>query len=126
MTHAIWLLLALVILLPYAVWVLFLAIMSVYRAHLAGTLPLVTKRVAYPMIAIGFAFDWSLNWTWASVIFDELPKSRRELVTDRLKRYLAADGFDASHQTYRYRRAKLICETFLDRFDPSPKGHCAH
>lgn len=124
MTHALWLMLAWIILLPYTVWILFLAIMSVYRAHLAGTLPKMTKRFAYPLLAVGFAADWLLNWTWASVIFDELPQSHGELVTDRLKRYLAPGNNQHAYQTYRYRRAKLICDTFLDAFDPSPKGHC--
>lgn len=124
MTHALWLMLAWIILLPYTVWVLFLAIMSLYRAHLAGMLPKQTKPFAYPLVIIGFVADWALNWTWASAVFYELPQSRGELVTDRLKRYLAAGSFDAVNGTYRFRRAKLICETFLDRFDPSPKGHC--
>lgn len=124
MTHALWLVAAWIVLLPYTVWVLFLAIMSVYRAHLAGALPAVTKRFAYPLLVVGFVMDWLLNWTWAVVIFDEPPQSRGELVTDRLKRYMAPGSFDESNKTYRYRRAKLFCETFLDKFDPSPKGHC--
>ena len=125
MSPTLLLLLAWIVLLPYMVWVLFLAIMSLYRAHLAGRLPRQTKPFAYPLVVVGFVADWALNWTWASVVFDELPKSRKELVTDRLKRYMAAGSFDAVNQTYRYRRAKLFCKTFLDLFDPSPKGHCS-
>jgi hypothetical protein len=110
--------------LPYLLWVLYLASMSVYRAHLLGTLPLKARVLSYPLLIIAWVVDWLSNWTWAIAFFGEVPQSPGELVTTRLARYLNPVGHEATQQTYRYRRAKLICENLLDGFDPNPKGHC--
>jgi hypothetical protein len=114
----IWLML---LLLPYFVWVLYVLVMGFYRAHLRQGLNRLTLALALPWLVIGYAADWLLNWTWAVLVFDELPRSAKELVTDRLQRYMRPAGPDAQGQTYRYRRAKLICDTFLHPFD---ENHC--
>lgn len=109
------------LLLPYTVWLLYVLVMGFYKAHLGGRLSRFTYALALPWVAIGFAADWLLNWTWGIAVFDELPRSADELVTDRLQRYMDPNGYDAPRQTYRYRRAKLICQSLLHPFD---EHHC--
>lgn len=110
--------------LPYVLWVLYIATMYVYRLHLTDELGRVAFWLSMPFIGLAFVVDWLANWTWAVMVFDEIPRSKFELVTDRLKRYLDEREPDAKGHTYRYRRAKVLCEAILDRFDPSGK-HCS-
>ena len=102
----------------WALWYLYLIVIGLYRAKLAGKLSAASKVLGAPALIIGFVLDWLINWTIASAFFRELPKAPFELVTGRLTRYMA--GPDGSNK----RRAKLICEHLLDPFDPSG-NHCS-
>ena len=91
--------------------------MGMYRAKLAGRLTGTSLVLAYPAIIIAVVVDWITNWTIAAVVFWELPKSAKELVTQRLTRYIAEDT------GWRNRAASWICRSLLDLFDPTD-NHC--
>lgn len=61
--------------------------------------------------------DWVANWTIAAILFWQLPKTWKELVTDRLTRYLAYE------KGYKKTVADWLCTKLLDYFDPRGK-HC--
>lgn len=99
----------------YFVWILFLSIMCLATARAAGKLPMAAVRIAYPLLAIGYVSDFSLNVFVASWLFLEPP--RELLVTSRLTRHIKADA------GWRKRLATWICKNLLDWADP--KGcHC--
>ena len=101
----------------WAFWYLYVLVMGFYRAHLDGRLTKTAWVLAMPAIIAGFTFDLVANWTIATIVFMEPPRRPLELVTDRLKRYIAgAPGFQQD-------RALWVCNTLLDYFDPSGK-HC--
>ena len=97
-----------------AFYTLYLAIMSLYRGHRAGTLPLASKVLGYPILAIGLIVDVIMNVTLFSLIFAELP--REWLVTTRLKRHI-------KHTGYRGWLSRYICHNLLSPFDPTG-DHC--
>lgn len=98
-------------------WYLYVLVMGLYRAHLAGRLTKFTTALAIPALAIGYAVDILSQYTVATIVFRDLPESGEHLVTDRLKRYLAVG------KGSRFVKAKWICENLLDPFDPTGK-HC--
>jgi len=102
----------------WALWYLYLIVMGLYRAHLLGRLSMPAKVLGAPALAIGWALDWLINWTVAAAWFGEWPGAPFELVTGRLKRYLAGPpGRKQKH-------ARSVCRHLLDPFDPNPGGHC--
>ena len=103
----------------WALWYLYLIVMGLYRAHLLGRLSTPAKFLGAPALLVGYALDWFINFTIATVWFHELPHSVGELVTDRLQRYMK--GPPGRKQ----RNARSICAHLLDPFDPNPNGHCA-
>lgn len=101
-----------------ALFYLYVLVIGFYRAHLDGRLTKAAFILAIPAIVVGFALDWFVNMTIASVWFLALPEKPLELVTDRLKRYIREDADD-----WRGKHARLICEHLLDYFDPTGR-HC--
>lgn len=101
----------------YCGWLLYVMAMGFYRAYLDNRLSGVTLYLAFPAVAIGLLMDWLSNWTIATLLFWELPKSPNELVTTRLSRYVYSDS------GWRLKCAEWICHNLLDIFDPSGK-HC--
>jgi hypothetical protein len=99
----------------YVFWVLYLAIMGVYRAYLNNALTPVAKAMCLPLIVTGVLVDVIANVTIATVVFMQLPT--QWLVTQRLSFYLKFSA-DWRHDT-----AKFVCENLLDVFDPTGK-HC--
>lgn len=97
-----------------AFYTLYLAIMSLYRSHKAGTLPLASKILGYPILAVGLLVDFIMNVTLFSLFFFECPKEW--LVTARLKRHINQSG-------YRGWLARYICHNLLSPFDPTG-SHC--
>lgn len=102
-------------------WYLYVLVMGLYRAWLAGHIRQwsFVWWCALPALIVGYAVDLVSNWTVAALWFMELPKQPLELVTDRLSRYLRADypvGIRKHH-------ARIICSTLLDYFDPAG-SHC--
>jgi hypothetical protein len=95
-------------------YTLYLAIMSLYRGYLDNTLPVASKVLGYPILAIGLAVDVVMNITLFSIIFAEIPK--QWLVTTRLKKHIKKSG-------YRGWLARFICHNLLSPFDPT-NDHC--
>ena len=106
---------ALLVLSPWCLWALYIMVMGVYRAHLDKRLTPVTKVLAAPWVALGFAIDVLVNVTFASVVFLEPPWEL--LVTSRLQRHIQATT------GWRHRLATWICDRLLDVFDPTG-NHC--
>lgn len=99
----------------YALWVLYLAIMTLKRAQAYAPLPVWALRFGYPVLAVGYLMDFLANALVLTVILLELP--RELLVTARLSRHIKAGT------GYRAAVAAWICSQLLDRFDPSG-CHC--
>jgi hypothetical protein len=96
-------------------WVLYLAIMALSTARRAGKLPAAAKRCAYPLLAVGYLWDFLVNVLVCTPLFVELP--REALVTSRVSRHKRAGS------GWRYSIANWMCKNLLDPFDP--KGcHC--
>ena len=100
----------------WAFWGLYVLIMGLYRAKLAGRLNKYMRWLAAPYLAIGIAVDFMANVTIFALLFAELP--REWLVTKRLARHMR------SGSGWRHRVARAICTKLLDVFDPSG-SHCA-
>jgi len=101
----------------YLFWVLYVAIMGAYRAHLDGRLIGFAKVLAYPLVIVGFVTDALCHYTLATILFADLPEKKEYLVTSRLQRYIS------NKEGWRYKVAKYICDNLLDIFDPRGE-HC--
>ena len=99
----------------YALWVLFLAVMSLKRAYDDKTLSKPALIVGYPLLVVGLLIDFFVNVTVATLVLLEPP--REFTVSDRLSRL--AKGCKG----WRKDGACWFCQHFLDVFDPSGK-HC--
>lgn len=96
----------------YVLWVLFLAVMALYAVW--RTLPIVTKVLAVPAVAVAVVMDIGLNLI-ATIPFIDLP---HELTfSQRMGRYL-------NNPSWRTPIAKWICANLLDPFQTG--GHCRH
>ncbi len=98
----------------YAFWVLYLAIMSLYRAHLNNKLTKLGYVLGSPLLIVGLVIDFIMNLTIFTVLFFELPKEW--LVTKRLQRHIRRSG-------WRFKLANFICEHMLNFADPTG-NHC--
>ena len=99
----------------YALWLFYLAVMSLHRAQLAGTLSKPALYFGYPILAVGLVLDLIVNIFVASPVMLDLP---RELtVSDKMSRLIK------SNSPWRRKGACWFCEKFLDVFDPSGR-HC--
>ncbi len=101
----------------YAFWVLYIAVMGAYRAHLSGRLVGMQRALAWPLVVLGFVVDAVCQYTLATLLFADLPAKGEHLVTDRLQRYMRSPG------TWRAAVARYVCDNLLDPFDPSG-DHC--
>jgi hypothetical protein len=97
----------------YALWTLYLAVMSLHRAEISNTLPKVALVLGVPILAVGLAIDAAVNWCVMTLVLLELPQE--VTVTARLKRHNRATGGW---------RKKVVgwFKPLLDPFDPSG-GH---
>lgn len=98
-------------------YVLYVAVMGIYRAHLVKKLRWHHWVLLWWVVLIGFAFDVIANITIAVIVFRELPKEL--LVTTRLTRYLN----DTNAHIHNKIMALWICDNLLDLFDPTG-NHC--
>jgi hypothetical protein len=110
--------------LTYALWAFFLAVMALKRAKDAGQLSRPARLLGTPIAFVGLALDFLVNVLVVTVLLLELP--RQTTVTARLKRH-AYLGLEAAHFgrsiPWRTKASAWICSNFLDVFDPSGK-HC--
>lgn len=94
----------------YALWVFFLAVMSLKRVKDAGLLTATTKALGYPVLFAGLAMDLFVNATLMTLVLGEIP--REMTVTARLKRH--------NRESTGWRKAVAAwAEPLLDPFDPS-------
>lgn len=93
----------------YALWVLYLAVMSLKRVRDEGKLSRLAYIFGIPVLYIGLVFDVLINIFVMTVLLLELPKEW--LVTTRLKRHNRGTGWRQKFAAW--------CEQFLDPFDPS-------
>ncbi|WP_228897851.1 hypothetical protein [Acidovorax sp. Leaf73] len=98
------------LLLLYALWVVYLAVMNLKRGKTANTLTFWPKFFGYPLLFVGLVLDLICNVFILTIILVELP---RELtVTSRLKRH--------NKTSSGWRKAVAVwAEQLLDQFDPS-------
>ncbi len=100
----------LTLLLLYALWMLFLAVMNLRAAKERGTLPKAALVLALPVVALAVLLDVVVNATLGTLIFLDLPKEWT--LSERLSRYLPLS-------TWRGVAALWIGAALLDPFDPS-------
>jgi len=75
------------------------------------------------LIVVFVIADWLLNWTTATVLWLQFPKTPLELVTDRLKRYKAdyANTTDNNMiEWWRLKGAVFFCRIL----SANDEGHC--
>lgn len=95
----------------YALWLLYLAAMTLRRAHEAGRLSRTALAFALPILALAIAVDVLLNLTLATLVFFDRP--REWTVSERLSRYLVGPS------VWRAEVALWVGVHLLDPFDPS-------
>lgn len=102
----------------YVTWLLFVALMGLRAAKLAGKLSKPVFVLALPAIAAGVLCDVLLQIVSTPLWFD-VP--REWLLTKRLDRYLSIPN-PTGLNTYRQYVAKWVCSNMLDVFESG--GHC--
>lgn len=96
----------------YAVWIFYLAVMTLKRARDEDKLSKVSKVLGYPVLFVGLLGDFIGNML-CTFIFLDLPQET--LITGRMKRYVyGKDGWRKS-------LALWVADHLLDDFDPSGK-----
>lgn len=102
-------------------WLLYILVMGLYRASLAGKLTKVALVLSLPILIVAYLVDLIANFTIATLYFRELPRiypiSPPDLVTTRLSRYMSGED------NWRKVHAEWLCSNLLDYFDPTGK-HC--
>lgn len=98
------------VLLLWALWVFYLAVMTLKRAKDANLLTPTAKAFGYPVLCFGLVLDFLANVLVLTVLMVELP--REGTVTSRLKRH------NSSSTGWR-KSVAAWAEPLLDPFDPS-------
>lgn len=106
-----------VIAILYFLWVFFLAMMNLRRAHEADLLSPVAMVLGMPLLCIFYVLDALVNFTLFSLLVQDLP--REWTVSSHINRLLRTG------KPYQARIAYFICTHLLDAFDPSG-AHCNH
>lgn len=99
--------------LAYLCYILYLAVMALYRAKLENSLTLTQKILGYPLLWFGLLIDFLTNISVCTLVFLEFPKEY--LVTTRIIRLKKDKG-------WRGKLAAFICQQ-LDNIDPTG-CHC--
>jgi hypothetical protein len=95
----------------YALWLFFLATMSIMRAYRVKLMGPVATVLAVPVLAVALVLDVVVNVLVATVVFVDWP--REWLLTRRLVRYIDMP------QGWRTALALWGTRNLLDIFDPS-------
>lgn len=101
----------------YALWVFYLAIMSLKRAKDAGNLSKITFVIATPLLLFGAGLDVFLQHTLCSVFFWDWPRKGEWTMSQRFSRYIT------ERDDWREIISRKVCKKFLDMADPSGV-HC--
>lgn len=96
---------------------LYILVMGIYRAYLAGRLSPFLLTICTPAVIIGAMFDIFCNIFIATVVFRKLPQEW--LVTTRLTK-IQNNPLEHIHNRA---LAKYLCNNMLDIFDPYG-SHC--
>lgn len=99
----------------YALWVYYLAVMSLKRSNDAEPFSGSLKAFGWMVLAPGYLLDFLANILVFPIILLDFPRGL--LVTGTLTYHVK------NSTGYRYKVAKWFCSTLLDRFDPSG-CHC--
>lgn len=97
----------------YATWVLYCAIMALWKCKREGRLTPAMRVLGYPLLTVGYVFDVAANLL-ASVLLLHWPKEL--LLTSKLKRIQREEP-----DGWRNKVAKWICHNLLNAVDPT--GH---
>lgn len=97
----------------FALWIFYLAVMSLKSARDRHTLTPVGKVFGYPILFAGLLFNAAVNLTLYSVVLLELPKRGEWLVSQRTKRHFRHGS------GYRHVVAKFIAVHLLNPFELS-------
>lgn len=98
----------------YLLFLLYIVVMGLYRAHLQKRLGRTLKVLGAPVLMVGALMDVLVNLTLATIVFLDIP--RELMLTMRLQRYMRGGGWRRSW-------ANWLCAKLLDPFDPSG-SHC--
>lgn len=101
----------------WAFWAVYVLVMGLYRAHLNRRLGRIGYALGAPWLALGYGMDVLTQYTFAVVLFFDLPARGEHLVTKRLQRYITQPW------SRRAAVANWVCQHLLDPFDPTGK-HC--
>jgi len=97
----------------YVTWILYCAIMSLWKAKRENRLTPAMKVLGYPLLFIGYVFDVATNLL-VSVLMWHMPKEM--LLTQKLKRIQKEEP-----SGWRNKTAMWICANLLNEVDPT--GH---
>ena len=100
----------------YVLWMFFLAVMALMRAHEAGTLSKVALYLGMPIVAVGVLIDFVVNVVVLTPLMLDVPAEWT--VSQRLARIKAEEP-----TSWRGKMASWICTNLLDTFDPTGE-HC--
>jgi hypothetical protein len=98
----------------WALWVFYLAVMSLWRAKREGLIGRYALVPGYATLVVGAVLDCLVNLTLMSLLFWDRP--RELLLTARLKRLIRTGG-------WRGKLAYWVCRHLLNPFDPT-NNHC--
>jgi hypothetical protein len=93
----------------YALWVFYLAVMNLQRAHVADNLGPVAFGLGLPLVAVAFLLDVLINVTLGSLLLCERP--REFTLSVRLTRHIVEGS------GWRRRVAVWIMRYLLEPFD---------
>lgn len=96
----------------YALWIFYLAVMSLARAKQAGQLRKTATVLGYPVLIVGYLLDAFVNIFVLTFFLLEMPEELT--VTERLKRHMRQS------KGWRLSVARWFIP-LLDPFDPSGK-----
>jgi hypothetical protein len=101
----------------FIIWMLFATLMAMRDREELGRLPKILYILGkYVILPVGAIVDILYNWTFACVLFLDLPHEL--MLTARLERYL----HDLKYWgTWRSRLALWFCKYMIEPHDP---GHC--
>jgi hypothetical protein len=105
------------LLLGFALYVFFLAYVTLWQAKRNGKLamtPLPVRIMAWTILVIAVVLDVAFNVIVGSLLFLELPELRRLLFTARCKKWMDRSG-------WRGDIARWVCDGWLNPFQD---GHC--
>lgn len=110
------------ILVMYFFWLGAIASLNLYRGWMSGklTYKMPVYYLAVPTMVAFVLMDWVMNRTVFMVLCWELPKSKGELVTQRMARYRADPR---NTRNYRVAVADFVCDT-LNLFNFNSEDHC--